>query len=292
MRWLSSRRNIALMVLPTLAVYTALVVYPVVYSLFFSFTDFIGFGEASFIGMENYLRLGNDPLFWRSLGNTFLILVLSVMIIIPCSFLLALLVNRPFRGVRAIRALLFAPAIISPILVGLIWIFVLDPRIGLLDAVLRALGVAEPPIWIGGADLGPYSIALVFIWSTLGFAMTLFYAGRQLVPADVLEASALDGASPRQQVFHIVVPLMKETFGITTVLVITNVFKIFEIVYQLTGGGPIHKSETLVSYMYFVTFSNQNYGLGMALAVIITVLGAFVSLGYLVLLTRRREVMA
>jgi raffinose/stachyose/melibiose transport system permease protein len=280
------------MVLPTLAVYTALVVYPVVYSLFFSFTDFIGFGEASFIGMENYLRLGNDPLFWRSLGNTFLILVLSVMIIIPCSFLLALLVNRPFRGVRAIRALLFAPAIISPILVGLIWIFVLDPRIGLLDAVLRALGVAEPPIWIGGADLGPYSIALVFIWSTLGFAMTLFYAGRQLVPADVLEASALDGASPRQQVFHIVVPLMKETFGITTVLVITNVFKIFEIVYQLTGGGPIHKSETLVSYMYFVTFSNQNYGLGMALAVIITVLGAFVSLGYLVLLTRRREVMA
>jgi len=292
MRWLSARWKIAVMLVPTLAVYTAFVVYPVGYSLFYSFTDFLGFGQAAFVGGANYVRLAQDPIFWVSLRNTMIILVLSVVVIIPCSFLLALLLNRPFPGARIIRALLFTPAIIAPILVGLIWVFVLDPRIGLLDTALRALGVSSPPVWIGGAALGPISIAIVFIWSTLGFAMTLFYAGLQLVPGDVLEASALDGASRAQQVRYIVIPMMKETFGITTVLVVTNVFKIFEIVYQLTGGGPIHKSETLVSYMYYITFTSQNYGPGMAFAVIITALGALVSVGYLVLLRGRREAVA
>lgn len=292
MVWLSSRWKLAVMVLPALVVYAALVVYPVGYSLYFSFTNFLGFGQASFVGIANYAHLFNDPIFWVSLRNTLIILVLSVVIITPCAFLLALLLNRPFPGARLIRALLFTPAIIAPILIGLIWVFILDPRIGLLNELLRSIGITSPPVWIGGSTLGPFSIAIVFIWSTLGFAMTLFYAGLQLVPTDVMEASALDGANRLQQVRHIIIPMMKETFGITTVLVITNVFKIFEIVYQLTGGGPVHKSETLVSYMYFITFTSQQYGPGMAFAVIITALGALVSIGYLILLRGRPEARA
>ncbi len=122
--------------------------------------------------------------------------------------------------------------------------------------------------------------------------MTIFYAGLQLLPPDVMEASALDGASRFQQTWYVTIPMMRETFAITTVLVITNVFKIFELVYQLTGGGPIHKSETLVSYMYFITFTSQQYGPGMAFAVIITILGAIVSVGYLFLLRGRKSVNA
>ena len=135
--------------------------------------------------------------------------------------------------------------------------------------------------------LAPYSIALVFIWSTVGFAMTIFYAGLQMLPADVMEASALDGASGARKAWYVTIPMMRETFAITTILLITNVFKIFELVYQLTGGGPVHKSEVLVSYMYFVTFSSQQYGLGMAFAVVITALGAAATLGYLGLLRVR-----
>ena len=96
--------------------------------------------------------------------------------------------------------------------------------------------------------------------------MTIFYAGLQLLPADVIEASALDGATGWQQLRHITIPMMQETFAIVTILMITNVFKIFELVYMLTGGGPVHRSETLVSYMYFVTFTNQQYGYGMAIS--------------------------
>jgi raffinose/stachyose/melibiose transport system permease protein len=288
MIWVSSRWKILLMLAPAVIAFTAFVVYPVLYSLGFSFTQFQGFGTPEWIGFDNYIALGNDPFFWQSLQNTLIILVVSLAILIPASFALALLLRRRILGGGGLRALVFGPAIIAPILVGLIWVFILDPKIGLLNRLLAMIGI--PPVeWIGGDTLTPYSVALVFIWSSIGFAMTIFYAGLQLLPADVMEASALDGATGWQQLRHITVPMMRETFAIVTILMITNVFKIFELVYMLTGGGPVHRSDTLVSYMYFVTFTNQQYGYGMALAVIITILGAAVSIGYLVLARGRKS---
>jgi raffinose/stachyose/melibiose transport system permease protein len=290
MNWVSSRWKILIMLAPTLIVFTMFVVYPVVYSGIFSFTRFQGFGDPTWIGFDNYTALSQDPFFWQSLQNTIVILVVALAILIPSSFALALLLQRAIPGRGTLRALVFGPAIIAPILVGLIWVFILDPKIGLLNRVLEPLGV--PPIqWIGGDYLTPISVAIVFIWSSVGFAMTIFYAGLQMLPADVMEASALDGATGWQQIRHITIPMMRETFAIVTILMITNIFKIFELVYMLTGGGPVHRSETLVSYMYFVTFTNQQYGYGMALAVIITILGALVSVGYLAAV-RRKEAAA
>lgn len=286
MTWVSSRWKIALMLAPGLVMFTAFIVYPVVYALVYSFTDFAGFGDAAFVGLENYTALAEDPFFWQSLQNTLIILVVSLAALIPCSFALALLLQRQRRGGGLLRALVFGPAIIAPILVGLIWVFILDPRIGLLNRLLVPLGVPEIA-WIGGNTLTPYSVSLVFVWSSIGFAMTIFYAGLQLLPNDVMEASALDGASAWQRLRFVTIPMMNETFAIVTILLITNVFKIFELVYMLTGGGPVHRSETLVSYMYFVTFTNQRYGSGMAIAVIVFVLGALVSAGYLALARRR-----
>lgn len=288
MHWLSARWKIAVMVVPSLAFFSVFVIYPVAYSAYYSLTNFAGFGSARFVGLANYRTLFADPLFWTSLVNTLTILIVSVVVIIPVSFLLAALMRRPFRGAGILRALIFAPGIIAPILTGLIWVFILDPKIGLINQSLSGAGTHWAPQWIGGDRLGPYSIALVFIWSTVGFAMTIFYAGLQLLPTDVLEASALDGATARKQIWYVTIPMMRETFAITTVLVVTNVFKIFELVYQLTGGGPVHKSDVLVSYMYFITFTSQQYGLGMAFAIIITALGGLMSLGYLGLLLRRR----
>lgn len=290
MNWVSSRWKILVMLAPALIVFTMFVVYPVIYSGVFSFSRFQGFGDPSWIGFDNYAALLADPFFWQSLQNTIVILVVALVILIPASFALALLLKRAIPGRGVLRALVFGPAIIAPILVGLIWVFILDPKIGLLNRVLAALG-GTPIQWIGGDYLTPISVAIVFIWSSIGFAMTIFYAGLQMLPADVMEASSLDGATGWQQIRFITIPMMRETFAIVTILMITNVFKIFELVYMLTGGGPVHRSETLVSYMYYVTFTNQQYGYGMALAVIITILGALVSLGYLVAV-RRKEAAA
>jgi raffinose/stachyose/melibiose transport system permease protein len=286
MIWVSSRWKIALMLAPALVLFTAFFVYPVGYAIAYSFTNSAGFGAAEFVGFDNYVALVDDPFFWQSLRNTVVILVVSLVVLIPASFALALLLRRRIRGGGALRALVFGPAIIAPILVGLIWVFILDPKVGLLNRLLEPLGI-EPVQWIGGNTLTPYAVSLVFVWSSIGFAMTIFYAGLQLLPADVMEASQLDGATPWQQVRHVTIPMMRETFAIVAILLITNVFKIFELVYMLTGGGPVHRSETLVSYMYFVTFTNQRYGSGMAIAVIIFVLGAITSGAYVAIARRR-----
>lgn len=290
MIWVSTRSRILLMLAPAAIVFTLFVVYPVVYSGVFSFTRFQGFGDPTWIGIDNYTALLADPFFWQSLQNTIVILVVSLLILIPLAFALALLLRRAIPGGGVLRALVFGPAIIAPILVGLIWVFILDPKIGLLNRVLTNLGIPAVQ-WIGGDYLTPISVSIVFIWSSVGFAMTIFYAGLQMLPADVMEASALDGATGWQQLRYITIPMMRETFAIVTILMITNIFKIFELVYMLTGGGPVHRSETLVSYMYFVTFTNQQYGYGMALAVVITLLGAVVSIGYLAL-SRKKEAAA
>ena len=286
MIWISSRWKIALMLAPALILFTAFFVYPVGYAIAYSFTNSAGFGAAKFVGLDNYTALRDDPFFWQAVRNTLVILVVSLMILVPASFALALLLRRRIKGAGALRALVFGPAIIAPILVGLVWVFILDPRVGLLNHLLEPLGIG-PIQWIGGNTLTPYAVSLVFIWSSIGFAMTIFYAGLQLLPGDVMEAAQLDGATAWQQLRYVTIPMMRETFAIVAILLITNVFKIFELVYMLTGGGPVHRSETLVSYMYFVTFTNQRYGSGMAIAVIIFVLGGVTSLAYLTLARRR-----
>lgn len=285
MIWISSRWKIALMLAPALILFTAFFVYPVGYAIAYSFTNSAGFGAARFVGFDNYVSLKGDPFFWQSVRNTLVILAVSLIILLPASFGLALLLRR-IKGAGALRALVFGPAIIAPILVGLIWVFILDPRVGLVNRLLEPLGVG-PIQWIGGNTLTPYAVSLVFIWSSIGFAMTIFYAGLQLLPSDIMEAVQLDGATAWQRVRHVTIPMMRETFAIVAILLITNVFKIFELVYMLTGGGPVHRSETLVSYMYFVTFTNQRYGSGMAIAVVIFVLGGVTSLAYLALARRR-----
>ena len=289
MRWLSTRPRIALMLGPALVVFTALIVYPVLYSLYYSFTDFKGFGEPKFVGFANYRGLFDDQFFLNAVVNTAIILLVGICVLVPGSFALALLLHRRLPGAGGMRALVFAPAIIAPILVGLIWVFILDPKLGILSKALVALGFPGNLPLIGGDVLTPYSVALVFIWSSVGFAMTIFYAGLQMLPNDVMEAASLDGATGWQRVRFITIPLMRETFAIASVLLITNVFKIFELVYVLTSGGPVHRSEVLVSYMYFLTFTNLQYGPGMALAVIITLLGAVASIGYLFLIRERKN---
>ncbi|OJV56713.1 MAG: ABC transporter permease [Cellulomonas sp. 73-145] len=288
MKWLSTRRALALMIAPALAVYSLYFAYPIVYSLYQSFTNAQAFGSTTLVGAKNYTQMVHDTLFWGSLRNTGIILLVALVILLPGAFFLAHLLSGHVRGGGALRAMIFAPNVIAPILIGLIWVFILDPHIGLVNSLLRTLGVAHPPVWIGGTSLSPWSIGVVYTWQTVGFIMTIFYAGIRMLPHDVMEAASLDGATGWQRLRYVTVPMLQETFGITTVLVVTGVFKIFELVFQLTGGGPVHLSETLVSYTYWMTFSNQKYGYGMALAVVISLLGVVVTVAQMAFMRRRR----
>ena len=231
MHWLSKKRYKIGLVIPTLVVYMVFIIIPIGMSIGYSFTKYSGIGKATFNGLTNYMRLFKDRLFWISLKNTMIMFILAFVLLLSLSFLIALLLNNKLKGVDFSKSLIFSPAIIAPIIVGIIWVYILDPNIGIINNVLDAIGASGlKQKWIGGNTLSPYSIA---------------------------------------------------------VLIITGVFKIFEIVQQTTGGGPNHLSETLVTYSYSMTFNSGDYGYGMSLATF-TFLLSLVITGIYSILTRER----
>jgi len=276
------------MLLPTLTLYVLYMIIPIIMSLFFSFTGYSGIGKIDFSGLENYIKMLRDPLFFNSLKNTFIILGFAFFILLPCAFLLSLLLNKKMKGINIAKSLIFSPAIIAPIIVGLIWTFILDPYKGLLNMFLERVGLDFLALqWIGGKTLSPYSMGVVYTWQNLGFITIIFIAGLKIIPKEINEASMIDGATPRQELFYITIPLLKETFIINIVLIVAGSFKIFEIIVQLTGGGPNYLSESLITYMYFITFQQSQYGYGMVIAIVTFLISIIFFSFYLIIIMRR-----
>lgn len=269
--------------MPAVILFTVFFLAPIFISVYYSFTDFSGIGAAKFIGFKNYQVLLKDKFFFIALKNTFIILIGITITILPLSFIVALLLEKPFRGSGAVQSMIFAPNVIAPILVGLIWLFILDPKMGMINAILRSIGLSDyQQQWIGGKTLTPYSVAFVYLWQVLGFYTTINMAGLRSIPADIYEAAEIDGANYFQRIRKITIPMMKNTIVINTILIITGGFKIFETVKQLTNGGPNHMSDVLVTYMYDTTFTSSRYGYGMAVATVSFVLCLIFSIIYLV----------
>ena len=283
MHWLSKKSTKIIMIMPAVILFTVFFLAPIFISVYYSFTDFSGIGSAKFIGFKNYQVLLKDKFFFIALKNTFIILIGITITILPLSFIVALLLEKPFRGSGVVQSMIFAPNVIAPILVGLIWLFILDPKMGMINAILRSIGLSDyQQQWIGGKTLTPYSVAFVYLWQVLGFYTTINMAGLRSIPADIYEAAEIDGANYFQRIRKITIPMMKNTIVINTILIITGGFKIFETVKQLTNGGPNHMSDVLVTYMYDTTFTSSRYGYGMAVATVSFVLCLIFSIIYLV----------
>lgn len=290
MHWLSKRRYKIAFLIPSLLVYTLFIVVPIFVGIGYSFTKYTGIGKARFTGLSNYQRLFHDKLFWTSLRNTVLIFVVASLLLLVLSFALALLLNSRLKFSDTSKALIFSPAIIASIIVGIIWVYILDPKIGLINSLLHVIGLdGLQQQWIGGATLTPYSIAIIFFWQQLGYLTTIFIAGLKMIPEEILEAARVDGANAWQRTLRIVIPMMRSTISTVVVLIITGIFKIFEIVQQTTGGGPNHLSETLVTYAYSVTFQNGQYGYGMSIATVTFVISLVITGAYLLLSRDRGE---
>lgn len=290
MHWLSKRRYKIAFLIPSLLVYTLFIVVPIFVGIGYSFTKYTGIGKARFTGLSNYQRLFHDKLFWTSLRNTVLIFVVASLLLLVLSFALALLLNSRLKFSDTSKALIFSPAIIAPIIVGIIWVYILDTKIGLINSLLHVIGLdGLQQQWIGGATLTPYSIAIIFFWQQLGYLTTIFIAGLKMIPEEILEAARVDGANAWQRTLRIVIPMMRSTISTVVVLIITGIFKIFEIVQQTTGGGPNHLSETLVTYAYSVTFQNGQYGYGMSIATVTFVISLVITGAYLLLSRDRGE---
>jgi ABC-type sugar transport system permease subunit len=287
MYWFRKKSNLAILLGPTILVYTIFIIFSLIITIYYSFTKYSGIGKARWMGLDNYRRILTDSYFLTALKNSFVILILSLIFLITLGFLLALLFKRRLRGHSLCKAAIFAPAIIAPIIVGIIWIFILDPEIGIINSFLRIAGRNDlRQIWIGGGKLDAFSFSFVFFWRQLGYVATIFFTGLNLIPDEVYESATISGANSWQQMWYITIPMMKPTFTIIILLVITEVFKIFEIVLQLTNGGPNHLSEVLVTYTYTTTFKGGEYGYGMSLAMVTFLITFVFSLAYMMITGR------
>lgn len=254
---------------PMVFFYTVFVFIPILIAFWYALTNFRGVGEYSIVGIANFVNVLKDKLFYRCLSNTLKSTIVSMVITIPLSFFLALLIQKNSLSSTIYRSVLFSPYVMGGIVVGLVWTFILDPSKGFINACLNNWGFESlAQQWIGGKTLTPYCVGIISVWSGTGFSILLWLNGLSQISNDVLEASVLDGATKMQQIRYITLPLLKETLKMLLVLKFTGGLKVFDIVQSLTGGGPNHYSETLVSYMYNTTFTQRRFGYGMAIAVV------------------------
>lgn len=264
-----NKKTFWIFVSPLLLFYIAFIIYPLVMCFFYSFTGYRGIGKAIWNGFANYSRLFSDKYFWLSVKNSLVCAVSLFVFVMPMSFLYALWLNKQTFRNTVYKVIIFASYVIPGVLCGLLWSFILKPNTGLINSVLRAIGLDNLcQNWIGDKGiLSPISFSMVCAWSSMGFYMSLWQAGLKGVPSEVIEASLIDGCTGTGQIFKIILPMLKDNAVSIMIFILTAALKIYEVVFILTGGGPSHASETIVSYLYNTTFDGMLYGYGMTIAI-------------------------
>ena len=278
-----------LLVAPGLALYVIFFLVPVVIGFWFAFTDWnMYLPGITFNGLENFRRMFTDRISALAIRNT---LVFSVVTTVGKNALglgLALALNQALRSRNALRAVFFAPSILSFIVIGLLFSSILHPD-GLLNGFLGAIGLGGlARSWLATRGLVMYTISAVEIWQWSGFHMAIYLAGLQSIPKEFGEAALIDGASPARKLVSLTLPLIIATFNVNLVLSLIGGFKVFEMVFILTNGGPGTASEVVNTQIYRA-FGNGEWGYGTAMNLVLFAFITVVALTVLNLL-RRREV--
>ena len=247
---------------------------PVIAAFIMSFTDFdiysLGnFHLVRFIGLTNYIKIFDDPLFWQALKNTLYFVVAGGPLSITVSLGAALLLNSKlvkFKG--AFRLIYFMPVVTTLVAVSVLWRFIYQPRFGILNYLLGFLG-ASPIDWLGDPHWAMPAIILMAVWKNFGYNMIIFIAGLQNIPEDLYEAANIEGASAWQQFKHITIPLLAPTTLFISIITMIGYFQLFAEPYIMTQGGPLNSTLSIVLYMYQEGFRWWNMGYSSALAFIL-----------------------
>lgn len=259
-------RSLLLFFLPGTALYLLLFVYPSVTGLYYSLTDWDGLSPAyRFVGLDNYTVLAEHIVFRKSLVNNLKFMLAVVLLQFLVSLLLSLQLSRSSRVNVALRSLYFVPTVISSVAVGFIWTFIYDPTLGLLNSFLDHVGLADlSQNWLGDPNLAIFSLAFVQAWAHIGQMVILFVAGLQSIPAELLEAARLDGATRWTLFRRVTWPLLAPAATIVAAYTTIQSFKAFDLIFTMTGGGPNYATEILSTFIYSAAFTNYTYGLASA----------------------------
>jgi ABC-type sugar transport system permease subunit len=273
-----------------MALYLAFLIVPVLLSLKTSFTNQnILFPGSRFIGLANYRQMLHDTALRSSIEFTLELAVTVTVVANVVGLCFALLLNRTSLSYRVLRTLAFLPQVISGIIAGFVWSWMLSPD-GLVNHVLAGIGLASQPVnWLGTPQLAQLSAAIVVSWVLSGFTTVVYLAALQNIPRELYDASSIDGASRRQQFRTITLPMVAPATTISVVISLITVLKLYDIITALTGGGPAFSTQSVAMYIISVGFSNDAYGYASAIAIVLLALTAILALSVTTLL-RRREV--
>ena len=278
-----------LMLSPALTLFAIFILIPVAMTIVGSFFSFgLTSPTWSFAGFENYVRAFNDHVFWLALRNNLIIVFGSILTQIGFGTILAALLDRGIRrGSTFFRTLIFAPMVISSVAVGLIWLMIFDPNIGPLNRIIKSVGLTPPMLgWLGDPNLAIWMFLVVAAWQYTGFMMVLVLAGLQGVPQELYQAAALDGARGVRAFWYITLPSIRNILIVAVLITSIGAFKVFDLIYVTTRGGPANATEVLGTYIYLQAFNIGNMGYANAIAVFLLIIA--VVLGWLQLKYSRR----
>jgi multiple sugar transport system permease protein len=274
---------------PFLVLYLLFIIGPALYGLVMSFfdTSLVKPGLGEFAGFSNYTEALSSGDFWSALWHTLWFTILTTPPLVILGLLFALLAERARRTRAFFRLAFFLPYVLPSAVVALIWIWLYTPALGLLSRTVAWFGFTEPN-WLGDPNWAMVSLAITTVWWTLGFNFVLYLAGLQDIPRDLYEASAIDGASPWQQVRSITLPLLARTTTLVVVLQIIASLKVFDQMYIMTSGGPNFSTRSALQYIYDVGFTDFRTGYAAAASTLFFLVVLAVSAVWLAM-TRRQE---
>ncbi|HIV89467.1 MAG: carbohydrate ABC transporter permease [Ruthenibacterium sp.] len=240
----------------------------ILYSLYLSFTDYDMFGTPEWVGLENYIKaFTNDEYFYQYFGNTFYFAIVLVPVVLVISLFLAILINKKVgKLTKAYRVALFLPSITSTVAVSMVWLWIFNPDMGILNNFLTAIGFHNPPMWLSDPEWSKPALIIMRVWQMSGYYMLLFLAGLQTIPETLYEAAEVDGASSWQRFTRITVPMLSNTTFVVVILLIIESFNMFESIFVMTEGGPLGSTSTIMYYIYEQGFMSYNMGYASALA--------------------------
>lgn len=277
-----------LYVLPALLLVGALLLYPVVYTIAISFTEWDLVSDPAFVGLEKYRSVAGDPAFSQSFLNTLLWTAGTLILPVLGGLLLAVWLER-LPGQRLWKVAIYLPHVLAATVVGVVWQYMYANE-GVLNEALQNIGLGDlTQPWLALSPTNTYAMIVASAWRGLGSSMVLFLVGLQMIPSNLVEASMLDGASGWRQLRDIKLPLLKPITAVVVLLAVANSFTTFDLVWVMTQGGPFRSSETLAVTMYRQAFVTWDLGYASALAVILSAIVLAFSVFYLRMIFRRES---
>lgn len=255
--------------LPNIFGFVLFVGTPVVASLALSFTNWDGFKQMDFVGFENYRAMFSNSTFQIASINTLVYTLFSVPFTLAISILLSVLLNSGIAGQKFARTALFIPYIAPSVAVAVVWQLLFHPSMGPINTALIQMGVASPPRWLSSPDWALPSVIIVSVWKRVGYFMVIFLAGLQGIPDQLYESADIDGANKARQFFAITLPMLSPTIFFASIIGIIQSFKVFDLIYALTEGGPGRSTNVLAYTIYQEAFMKYKFGYASAISYIL-----------------------